>query len=192
MPNKNATTIAVVLGSGLAADGSAHPVTEMRARSAAQLLREQPVKLICSGSRPPDDDGVHGSTEAEVMAEIVRSEGIDASRILIEDQSFDSFGNAIFTARRYLSEYEEGTLYVVTSDFHMPRALYIFSQVLGPDWNVTAYGVPDWEHEDRQPGAPAAMQRALAFFADIEAGDLDACEEKLFSIIPAYASRQAA
>ena len=192
MPNKNATTIAVVLGSGLAADGSAHPVTEMRARSAAQLLREQPVKLICSGSRPPDDDGVHGSTEAEVMAEIVRSEGIDPSRILIEDQSFDSFGNAIFTARRYLSQYEEGTLYVVTSDFHMPRALYIFSQVLGPDWNVIAYGVPDWEHEDRQPGAPAAMQRALAFFADIEAGDLDACEEKLFSIIPSYASRQAA
>ncbi len=187
MPNNE--TIAVVLGSGLAADGSAHPVTEMRARSAAQLLRELNVKLICSGSRSPDDEGTHGSTEAQVMADIVESEGIDGSRILLEDQSFDSFGNAILTARRYLSNQPSGTLYVVTSDFHMPRALYIFSQVLGPGWNVTAYGVPDWQFEHRQLGAPAAMDRALAFFDGIEPGDLDACEKKLFERIPAYASR---
>jgi uncharacterized SAM-binding protein YcdF (DUF218 family) len=190
MPNKE--TIAVVLGSGLAADGSAHPVTDMRARSAAQLLREQPIKLICSGSRSPNDEGTHGSTEAQVMADIVSSEGIDSSRILLEDQSFDSFGNAIFTARRYLADKPEGILYVVTSQFHMPRALYIFSQVLGPGWQVIAYGVPDWELEDRQPGAPAAMDRALAFFDGIEAGDLDACEKKLFQLIPAYVSWQEA
>jgi len=190
MPNKE--TIAVVLGSGLAADGSAHPVTEMRARGAAQLLREKPVKLICSGSRPPDDDGTHGSTEAQVMADIVISEGIESSRIMLEDQSFDSFGNAIFAARRYLSKQPAGTLYVVTSEFHMPRALYIFSQVLGAQWEVTAYGVPDWENEHRQPGAPAAMMRARAFFDGITAGDLDACEQKLFQVIPAYASRLAA
>jgi uncharacterized SAM-binding protein YcdF (DUF218 family) len=190
MPNKE--IIAVVLGSGLAADGSAHPVTDMRARSAAQLLREQDIKLICSGSRPPDDQGTHGSTEAQVMADIVKSEGIDSSRILLEDQSFDSFGNAIFTARRYLADKPEGILYIVTSQFHMPRALYIFSQVLGPGWQVIAYGVPDWELEDRQPGAPAAMDRALAFFDGITAGDLDACEKKLFQVIPAYVSWRAA
>lgn len=191
MPNKKAT-IAVVLGSGLAADGSAHPVTAMRAKAAARLLKQEPFQLICSGSRPPDDDGSHGSTEAQVMADIVKSEGIDASRILLEDQSFDSFGNAIFTARRYLSKLGSGTLYVVTSEFHMPRALYIFGQVLGDKWQVASYGVPDWEMEDRQPGAPAAMLRALAFFDGIAAGDLDACEEKLFRLIPAYSSRVAA
>lgn len=190
MPNKE--TIAVVLGSGLAADGSAHPVTAMRARGAAKLLREKDVKLICSGSRSPEDDGVHGMTEAKVMADIVTSEGIDSSRILLEDQSFDSFGNAILTARRYLSHSPEGTLYVVTSDFHMPRALYIFSQVLGPGWEVIAYGVPDWEYENRQPGAPAAMERALAFFDGLTPGDLNASEAKLFQRIPAYASRQVA
>ncbi|MCC7531795.1 MAG: YdcF family protein [Candidatus Melainabacteria bacterium] len=190
MPDKE--TIAVVLGSGLAADGSANPVTDMRARTAAQLLRQREIKLICSGSRPPDDDGSHGLTEAQVMADIVRSEGIDGSRILIEDQSFDSFGNAIFTARRHLADKPEGILYVVTSQFHMPRALYIFSQVLGPGWQVIAYAVPDWELEHRQTGAPAAMERALAFFDGIAAGDLDACEKKLFRVIPAYVSGRAA
>ncbi len=131
-------------------------------------------------------------TEAQVMADIVKSEGIDSSRILLEDQSFDSFGNAIFTARRYLSKFSGGTLYVVTSQFHMPRALYIFSQVLGPQWQVIAYGVPDWENEDRQPGAPAAMERARAFFDGLTPGDLNASEAKLFQRIPAYASRQVA
>lgn len=156
-------------------------------------MREQPeIKLICSGSRPPDDDGVHGFTEAQVMADIVVSEGVDSSRILLEDQSFDSFGNAIFTARRHLADKPAGILYVVTSQFHMPRALYIFSQVLGPEWQVVAYTVPDWELEDRQPGAPAAMDRALAFFDGIKAGDLDACEKKLFQVIPAYIGWRAA
>jgi uncharacterized SAM-binding protein YcdF (DUF218 family) len=191
MPNLR--EIAVVLGSGLAADGSAHPVTEMRARFAAQLLRDKPIKLICSGSRAPDDDAPHGCTEAAVMAEIVASEGIAESRILLEDQSFDSLGNAVFTAGRYLQGLSPGRLYIVTSAFHMERALYIFSQVLGPSWEVVAYEVPDWSHEHRQPGAPAAMERARAFFADITAGDLSACEEKLFKLIPAYkAERQAA
>lgn len=188
MPNYE-KTIAVVLGSGLAADGTAHEVTEMRARYAAKLLREKPINIICSGSCAPEDADKHDSTEAGVMSDILKSEGIDASRILLEDQSFDSFGNAIFTARRYLSAIGSGTLYVVTSMFHIPRATYMFAQVLGPQWDVVAYGVPDWEHEHRQPGAPAAMERAEAFFAGIEPGDLDACEEKLFQVIPAYASR---
>lgn len=191
MPNKE--IIAVVLGSGLAADGSAHPVTKQRALSAAQFMRTNPsVKLICSGSRPPDDDGKHGSTEAQVMADIIASAGIDRSRLLLEDQSFDSLGNAVFTARRYLAQLGGGILYVITNDFHMPRALYIFSQVLGSGWQVVAYGVPDWHDEDRQPGAPAAMQRAKAFFTGITPGDLDAAEAKLFQIIPAYVNRQAA
>lgn len=155
------------------------------------MRKNKSVKLICSGSRPPDDDGKHGSTEAQVMADIIAEAGIDRSRLLLEDQSFDSLGNAVFTARRFLQQ-EKGILYVITNDFHMPRALYIFSQVLGPGWQVVAYGVPDWHEEDRQPGAPAAMERARAFFTGITPGDLDAAEAKLFQIIPAYVNRQAA
>ncbi len=186
MSNNN---IAVVLGSGLNADGSATSVTLLRAKAAAEFLRQKRMKLILSGSRPPDDHGEHGKTEAAVMAEIVASEGISRKRLLLEDQSFDTLGNAVFTVRRYLSKRKPGTLYVVTSPFHMERAIFIFRHVLGPSWKVVGHEAPECPNENRQPGAPAAMQRARDFVEGIAAGDLDACEKRLFERIPAYKNR---
>lgn len=184
--------IAVVLGSGLDTNGDASPVTRLRAEAAAALVKEQPMRLILSGSRPPDDTGTHGRTEAAVMADIIQAEGVSNDLILLEDQSFDTFGNAIFTVRRYLKNEEPGVLVVVTSPFHMERALYIFRQVLGPEWTVVAHEAPEWEGETRQPGAAAAMERALRFFSSITPGDLEACEKKLLERIPAYKDRNLA
>lgn len=184
-------SVAVVLGSGLRADGSATEVTALRAKAAASFLKTHPMKLIASGSRAPNDKSEHGKTEAQVMAEIVIAEGVSKDDVLLEDQSFDTFGNAIFTVHRHLKNLEPGTLYVVTSPFHMERALYIFAQVLGPKWKIVAQDAPEWEGESRQSGAPAALERARQFFAGIEPGDLDACMKKLVARIPAYAGRAA-
>lgn len=182
--------VAVVLGSGLKADGSATPVTEIRAKAAADLLATKGrMKVICSGSRPPDDRGEHGTTEAKVMADIIIAEGISAKRILLEDQSFDTLGNAIFTVDRYLKAKKGGTLYVVTSPFHMERALYLFRHVLGPKWTVTPHPSAEWSEETRQPGAPAALKRAEEFCAGTQPGDLATLRKKLFELIPAYVGR---
>lgn len=182
--------IAVVLGSGLKADGSATPVTEIRAKAAAELLATKGrMKVICSGSRPPDDKGDHGTTEAKVMADIIAAEGISPKRTLLEDQSFDTLGNAIFTVDRYLKGKKGGTLYVVTSPFHMERALYLFRHVLGPRWTVVAHESAEWSKETRQAGAAAALKRAEQFCAGTERGDLAALRKKLFELIPAYVQR---
>jgi len=183
-------SVAVVLGSGLKADGTATEVTALRAKTAAALVKSQPMRLIASGSRAPSDTSGHGKTEAAVMAEIIKAEGVSED-VLLEDQSFDTFGNAIFTVSRYLQHMEPGTLFVVTSPFHMERAVYIFEQVLGPKWKVVAHEAPEWSRENRQSGAPAAMVRAREFFEDINPGDLSACMEKLLKRIPAYKERAA-
>lgn len=187
MTKKN--EFAVVLGSGLKADGSATPVTEIRAKAAATILAGAKMKVICSGSRPPDDPGEHGLTEASVMADIIHAEGIDRKRILLEDQSFDTLGNAIFTISRYLKGKKRGTLHVVTSPFHMERALFLFRHILGTGWTVVARESHEWSNETRQKGAPAALKRAEEFCSDIAPGDLAAAEKKLFELIPAYVNR---
>lgn len=185
------TSVAVVLGSGLQADGTATEVTALRAKAAASFIKSRPMKLVASGSRAPNDPSDHGKTEAQLMAEIVIAEGVNADDVLLEDQSFDTFGNAIFTVFRHLKNLVPGTLYVVTSPFHMERALYIFRQVLGPKWTVIGQEAQEWSSETRQPGAPAALERARRFFDGIEPGDLDACMKKLIARIPAYAERAA-
>lgn len=123
------------------------------------------------------------------MADIIVAQGISPKRILLEDQSFDTLGNAIFTADRYLKGKRGGTLYVVTSPFHMQRAQYLFSHVLGPKWTVIAHASPEWSKETRQPGAPAALKRAQDFCAGSQPGDLEALKKKLFELIPAYVGR---
>lgn len=186
----NKFRIAVVLGSGLEADGSATPVTEIRAKTAADLLATKGrMKIICSGSRSLDDKGEHGATEAQVMADIIAAQGISPKRTLLEDQSFDTLGNAIFTVDRYLRNKKGGTLYVVTSQFHMERALYLFRHVLGPRWMVVAHASPEWSGETRQPGAEAALKRAEKFCEGTEVGDFEALKKKLFELIPAYVKR---
>jgi len=188
MPTK--FRVAVVLGSGLNADGSATPVTEIRAQAAADLLATKGrMKVICSGSRSLDDKGVHGQTEAKVMADIIAAQGISAKRLLLEDQSFDTLGNAIFTVDRYLKGKKGGTLYVITSPFHMERALYLFRHALGSGWTVIAHQCVEWSQETRQPGAEAALKRAEDFCAGTEPGDIAALRKKLFERIPAYVTR---
>ena len=179
-------TIAVVLGSGITAEGKATPVTEIRARAAAEFIQAHPMPLILSGKRAPSDKAPHGCTEASAMAEIVAACGVQRSLLLLEDQSFDTLGNAVFTVRRYLAEETPGTLYVITSPFHIERSLYVFRRVLGRRWKVVPQPAPEWSGETRQAGAAAAMKRAKAFFRGIRPGDLKACEQKLLLQIPAY------
>ncbi|MBZ0188942.1 MAG: YdcF family protein [Candidatus Obscuribacterales bacterium] len=111
------------------------------------------------------------------MAEFVRATGIKPNRLLIEDQSFNTFGNAIYSVDRYLKHRKSGTLYVVTSPFHIERALFIFRQVLGPSWTVIDCPAEKWSEEKRQSGAPQAIERARLFFVGIKPGDLRAAKK---------------
>ena len=174
-------TIAVVLGSGLLADGTPTPVTAIRAREAAKLAKEvQLDKLICSGVRAPDDR-LTGNTEAKAMAEIIRAELSNAQEpdICLEDKSMDTLGNGIFTASLFLQTEKPGRLIVVTSPFHMERALYIFGRLLSSDWKIEGHASEEWSGETRQAGAPQAMERARDFFSDIAQGDIAAALSKL-------------
>lgn len=179
-------TVAVVLGSGLHPDGSASAVTELRAKKAAKFIAKNPMTLIASGARSMDDTHGHGKTEASVMLDIIRAHGVE-SLCYLEELSIDTLGNAIFSTLLYLKDEEPGTLYVITSPFHMERAKYIFSRVLGHRWRVRGSYAPEWDEETRQLKSDEAFERARTFFADIEAGDLAACLAKLIHEKPYYA-----
>jgi uncharacterized SAM-binding protein YcdF (DUF218 family) len=76
-------------------------------------------------------------TEAVVARRLLESFGIPAERIAYEDQSRDTFENAVFT--RNLVKPQPGETWVlVTSAHHMPRAIASFRAAGFP---VTAYPV---------------------------------------------------
>jgi len=118
--------VAFVLGQSLKPDGQPPSVLTDRALRAKELLDSGKVdSVIVSGG---DTAGV-GHSEAYEMSRVLQSIGIREDLIIMESQATTTAEN-IWFGLRWIPE-GTGQLYIVTSDFHMARAMYIFNEVLG-------------------------------------------------------------
>ncbi|CAN5632827.1 hypothetical protein BH10CYA1_BH10CYA1_45220 [soil metagenome] len=186
--NNTVTPVVVVLGGGLNSDGTSGQATTLRARKAVKLAKANPSwTFILSGDGRVNP--ASGLTEAEYMARIFEASGIDRSRLLLEDESRDTIGNAVLVATRYLKHLQPGTLYVVTSPFHSVRALLLFRSVLGPRWNVdVATSSPARGDAARRANEPGGIDWTKRFLTGISPGDLRACISRLLADRPVYNS----
>jgi uncharacterized SAM-binding protein YcdF (DUF218 family) len=179
----------VVLGGGMTNDGKSGQATKLRALAAVKLAKANPSwTFILSG-----DGRVHPTqsvlTEAECMAEIFEAHGIDRSRLLLEDESRDTIGNAVLVAARYLRHLQPRRLYVVTSPFHAARALLLFRGVLGNDWNIEVSTSSTTRGDAaRRANEPGGMEWTHRFFTGITPGNLSASIARLLAERPIYAS----
>ncbi|CAN5850271.1 hypothetical protein BH23GEM6_BH23GEM6_27460 [soil metagenome] len=121
----------IVLGGGVGQEGELPPVSRTRVRRAVELF-EQGVapRLILSG-RCGLSDVDPPITEAAAMAAYAWNLGVPSPAILLEEESRDTLGNAFFTRERHLVPNGWRTVRVVTSDFHLSRAAWVFRKVLG-------------------------------------------------------------
>jgi uncharacterized SAM-binding protein YcdF (DUF218 family) len=109
--------------------------------------------LISGGGGTVFGDGV---SEAPVIAGYLKSIGIDPARIIVEDRSRTTSENAVYS--REMVEPREGERWLlVTSAWHMPRAVGVFEKVGFP---VTAYPV------DFRTGGGSNNNRPFAFVSD--------------------------
>lgn len=100
------------------------------------------------------------------------TQGLDPARIVFEDRSRNTHDNAILT-KQLVKPLEGERWLLVTSAFHMPRAIGVFRQV---GWPVTAYPVDfrTQEATDLAPllgglAEPNVAERLLAFDTAIKA-----------------------
>ena len=111
----------IVLGQSLNRDGSTPPTMHPRVCIAAKLHDRHPeARLIVTGGDPAGT----GKTEADVMAELLASAGVSRSSIVLEHEAQNTVQNALLALP--LVSRDANVVHLVTSDFHMPRALYIF------------------------------------------------------------------
>jgi hypothetical protein len=117
MPSDPNHTI-LVLGAGLEKDGTTKPKLIARLQQALILARIYPqAPIILSGGNPR-----RGVTEAYAMRLWLRKNAIPESRLILEDRSTDTVGNALWSSAILL---HLGTTHVtlVTSSSHVRRAL---------------------------------------------------------------------
>jgi len=125
--------IIIVLGAGLRRDGRPAWALTRRSEMGAQLWHEGVAsKILCTGAQA---DG-YPRSEASACREILLSEGVPDSAILLEEQSRSTEENAIYSAE-IMDTYGFSTAVLVSDSYHMLRAEWIFR-----DNDIIAYTSP--------------------------------------------------
>jgi DUF218 domain-containing protein len=133
--------------------------------------------VIASGSH--GDGPSPTRTEAAVIADLMTAAGVPGERVFLEERSRDTIGNAVETASRYLMNIEPRPLYVISSPFHLERALVSFRNVLGFAWQVQAVAAEETADDlERAKNETFYLQETFAFFQGIRPGDFRTIEKR--------------
>ncbi len=131
--------VAVVLGAQVLPGGRASRVLEARVRHAARLYAEGDVDLlIVTGGT-----GEHPPSEAEVMAEILRREGVPGENVVLEDRALSTWDSAWLVAE-IAGLRGIGAVRVVTDPLHCVRTVEAFAEAGLPAVAEPVYRSPMW------------------------------------------------
>lgn len=127
----------IVLAGGINEDGSLSISSERRTEKAAEFFKEGVSEwLVMSGQWSFWLEKPMPRTEAEAMKQYAVTLGIPAHKIIKEESSKDTLGNAYFCKVNVLKPREWKDIAIVTSDYHMERTKMIFKNILGKDYRM--------------------------------------------------------
>lgn len=108
----------IILGAQVRADGTPSVQLQWRLDTALEVLEDKQIPVVVCGAQGSDEP----MTEAAMMRDYLISHGIDQEWILLDDTSFNTKQNLMHAAELL----QEGSrVLIVTSDYHLPRALGI-------------------------------------------------------------------
>ncbi|MGN0778940.1 MAG: YdcF family protein [Aristaeellaceae bacterium] len=110
----------VVLGAQVKPDGSLSLQLQWRLDAAYDAWTKKNVQIVTCGAQGANEP----APEAQVMRDYLMTKGVPEDMILVDDTSFNTWQN-INHAAELLSGYDVRTVLIVTSDYHLPRAMAI-------------------------------------------------------------------
>ena len=116
----------VVLGFQLNPDGTIREELEERLKVALAASQQYPQAfIVCTGGGTAADNP--DATEAGRMAEWLEANGVDASRILVENRSLTTAQNAIYTFDILSEKYPQvNQIAILSSDYHIATGVLLF------------------------------------------------------------------
>ncbi len=110
----------IVLGAQVYPDGEPSLQLALRLEAALAEYLKNPVPIVTCGGQGPNEP----RPEGDVMRDWLVLKGVDPADVLADDTSVSTRGN-IHNAITLLKEYNPASVRIVTSDYHLPRALAI-------------------------------------------------------------------
>ncbi|MEK6959740.1 MAG: YdcF family protein [Nanoarchaeota archaeon] len=182
----------VILAHSVNPDGSLPQIPRYRVEKGVDLFKKGLAKkIIMSGSCGFMVSYTPTKTEAKAMKEYAVSLGVPEKNILTEEDSKDTIGNAYFTRKNLLEPNNWKNIIVVTSEYHIPRARYIFQKILRKDNRVEMIAADSHltAEEARQKSVEEEKIMALTkqWLDWIEDGDVEEITRFMTETHPAYA-----
>lgn len=115
----------VVLGAQVKENGAMSLQLQMRVDAAYEAWKKQPCLIVCCGGQGSNEP----APEGKVMRDYLLAKGVPADQVVADTESTTTLQNLQF-ARRILEERHASLqVCVVTSDYHLPRALALARDV---------------------------------------------------------------
>ncbi len=153
----------IVLGAAVREDGLSNTL-KLRLDKAAEYAAQNPdTILVLSGAKGPDEP----CTEAFAMQQYLLKQGVEAEKMLLEEQSASTLENIVYSRLLLQNQgYGPGSVGVLTSNFHLMRARLIAErQGLGQVAGIAA-------ESDRIMMVHNSLRDALAILKDRLMGNL--------------------
>ena len=119
LPKLGSYEAIIVLGAQVERDGLPSVQLAWRLDKALEMYKEKPMPIVVTGAQGADEP----ATEASVMAQWLISRGVDKSHVMMDESSFNTWEN-IMHAISLLPTGMQDVL-IVTSEYHLPRAMQI-------------------------------------------------------------------
>ena len=151
--------VAVVLGTEVLPSGGPSRTLEARVRHASKLYAQGRVRLLV----PTGGMGKHPPPEAEVMARVLREEGVPEEAVVLEDRALNTWDSARLVAGMADKLGATGVL-VVTDPLHCVRTVAAFERAGLQAWAEPAYDSPMWSRGWLRGGQLVREMGALVWY----------------------------
>ena len=122
----------IVLGAQVLPDGTPNVQLSWRLDAALEAWQKKNVPIVVCGAQGKDEP----VTEAEAMKRYLEDRGVPADQILTDGESFNTRQNLLNAGKLLKDRPEVRRVLIVTSDYHVPRAM-----ALAEDQGFTAIGL---------------------------------------------------
>jgi len=188
----------IILSSRLTPDRKLNAESELRVEKGVELFEKGVSSCIIMSGGPGlfTEETAEGicvprgthPVQSEAMRDYALSLGVPNDKILIQDYSSDTVGEAYFVKEMLLSPMRLRSVFIVTSNYHIKRAMKIYYQILGPDYSIEFLGVRT--ELDSDPNTlereKKSLNTFLEHFGGLKPGDSAEIEQVLYNQHPLY------
>ena len=124
LPPVGDSDVIIVLGAQVKADGTPSVALERRLTAALETYQTDPQVIICCGAQGANEPAAEG----DVMRAWLLERGAKDEDVIAETKSFNTRENLNY-AKEIMNQRSLTHALIVTSDYHVPRALALCRQV---------------------------------------------------------------